>query len=243
MTKETQQLDVVVEKVRLKDLAPQKLNARFMTAEQMRRLTDNLKRDGELTSTVLVYAPPGKPREILSGHHRVEAAIAAGIEEAHAHVIRTEISDDRKTAIQLSHNAIVGQDDPALLAELYANLGNLDEKLYSGLTDDDVMDFDGLDISALSSMQPKYMEVSLMFLEGQEQEFKEVLEQVAEEAKKSTPKIFHAARNEDWDTFFNAMVGAKEESGIYNSATALRIVCELALERLEQLKPEGEEDQ
>ena len=43
----------------------------------MRRLTENLRRDGALSSAPLIYGD-----RIISGHHRVEAAIKAGIVDA-----------------------------------------------------------------------------------------------------------------------------------------------------------------
>lgn len=236
-------LAVELRTVELATLKPQALNARFMTAEQMRRLTDNIRRDGRLTSSILVYQPPGQAPEILSGHHRVEAALAAGVREGEAHVILEELSHQRKVAIQLSHNAIAGQDDPAQLAELYRSLDDLGEKLYFGLTDDDVGKFEAVDILSLASLQPDYEEVTLLFLAGQEQQFADALAEIAKVAGRAQPGAFHFARFEDFDRFFEAMVATKEYSGVYNSATAIRIMAELALERIDQLREEedGEE--
>jgi hypothetical protein len=46
------------------------------------------------------------------GNHRVRAAIKAGIDESDVIDILTEISEERRLAIQLSQNAISGKDDP-----------------------------------------------------------------------------------------------------------------------------------
>ena len=185
--------------MKLRDLKPQAKNARFMTAAQMKRLTENVRRDGHLTSSILVYAPEEEPMEILSGHHRVDAALAAGLEQSEAHVITTHLSAERKTAIQLSHNAVTGQDDPAQLAELYQGLSELDERLYSGLTDDDVQKFQGLDILDLAAAHPEYQEITVLFLTGHEKAFREALASIEKAAKTKHPTIYHLARAEDFD--------------------------------------------
>ena len=119
-------------------------NARFMEGAEFKLLVDNLKVDGVLTSAPLVY----KGR-VLSGNHRVEAAIAAGIIEADVLEITSEIDEERQLAIQLSHNAINGKDDPGRLAKLYSRL-DLTWKRFSGLTDGVFESMKELDIKALA---------------------------------------------------------------------------------------------
>ena len=67
----------------------------------MRRLTENLRRDGALSSAPLIYGD-----RIISDHHRVEAAMKAGIVEADCLSIEGEVDEGRLTAIQLSHNSL-----------------------------------------------------------------------------------------------------------------------------------------
>jgi len=98
-------------------------NARYMTADQMRRLTDNLKNDNALTSAVLLY-PDSETNKIIviSGNHRVEAARNSKLEQIPALIIQTYLNIDEIRAIQLSHNAITGQDNPNVLLEIYESL-------------------------------------------------------------------------------------------------------------------------
>ena len=239
---EDERLEIEVRKVPLKALKARDKNARFMTTEQIRRLSDNLKRDGALTGTVLVYWPASEERgEILSGHHRVEAAINAGIEEDWAHVILNELTEVRKVSIQLSHNAIVGQDDPAILADMYSNLDSLVEKAYSGLTDDDVANFDGVDISSIGSTGVIYREVNILFLDGKEELFKEVVERAAAVQGQRNMPQFHLASDADFEKFFDSLVRIKQYHNVFNTAIAIRMMAIMALERLEQLQPPEEE--
>lgn len=56
-------------------------NARFMTKEQFASLTHNVKADGGLTSIPLCYKQETGRLLVLSGNHRIKAAIEAGSRE------------------------------------------------------------------------------------------------------------------------------------------------------------------
>ena len=63
-------------------------NARFMRVEQYKRLVENIRRDGCLTSVPFAIrhagstgSPQGDRYTILSGNHRVKAAKDAGLSE------------------------------------------------------------------------------------------------------------------------------------------------------------------
>jgi malonyl CoA-acyl carrier protein transacylase len=58
----------------------------------------------------------------LSGHHRVDAAKAAGEEWLLILFTDRELSRQEQIAIQLSHNAISGEDEPTVLRELWGEL-------------------------------------------------------------------------------------------------------------------------
>jgi hypothetical protein len=219
-----------------------------MTGEQMRRLTENLKRDGVLTSYPLVYSPDERLNPdfygqskgkliIVSGNHRVEAARNAGFDEIPCIRLLTHVPDARLRAIQLSHNSISGQDDQSVLQQLYDSL-DLDEKLYSGLTDDD-FNIEPIDLSGLGIGGVRYSEVTLAFIPRELDQVKSWLSSIEEQARK-TPTL--AARYEDFDQFFDAVVKTKTTLKVYNSAIAVAAMVSLAMERLEQLQAEEQPD-
>lgn len=218
-------------------------NARYMTAEQMKRLTENVKRDGVLTSAVLVFRPrPENVRfytadddrpVVLSGNHRAQVAIAAALETIPLIEILTPITDEEATAIQLSHNAITGQDDPSLLLDLYESL-DLNEKLYSGLTDDQFK-IEELDLSGMSIGNPTYQELTLLFLPAEAADFIDLVKRIE---KRSKRPLTLAAVYDDFDRVFDTIVKVKEGLNVYNTALAFRMMAELALERLEQIDQE-----
>lgn len=196
-----------------------------MQGTQFRQLVDNLKLDGALTSAPLVYQGT-----VLSGNHRVQAAIEAGIEEGDVIEILTPLDDKRQVALQLSHNAIVGQDDPGMLAELYGAL-DIEWKQYSGLTDAALNDIHELDVNALALGQPEYQELVLLFLPEEQAAFLRALKTVEGKLKKGVPVI--VGRFEDFDRFFEAVVAMKKIKGVHNSALAVRMIAQLALTALE----------
>lgn len=82
------------------------LNARYMRHEEYQRLVANVKRDGQLTSAPFA-CKDGDKYLVLSGNHRTQAAIAAGLETIPCIVTDDELSEDQKISIQLSHNSLV----------------------------------------------------------------------------------------------------------------------------------------
>lgn len=117
-----------------RDLRLLEKNARFMKADVFQRLVANVKRDGVLTSLPFCVAEDEGLR-VLSGNHRVLAAIAAGLPSIDVLISQTELSVARQRAIQLSHNAIVGEDDPLTLRAIFTEIGDEAWKAYSGLDD------------------------------------------------------------------------------------------------------------
>lgn len=111
-------------------------NARYMTKDQFLRLVDNIRRDGRLTSTPLVAPMVDGRLEVLSGNHRVKAAIAAELDKIDVMRVDSPLTRDQRLAMQLSHNAIAGEDDPHKLRELFDSIGDVDLREYTGLDDE-----------------------------------------------------------------------------------------------------------
>ncbi|MBA3755570.1 MAG: ParB N-terminal domain-containing protein [Nitrosomonas sp.] len=204
-------------------------NPRYMTPAQFKRLVKNLEHDGVLTSVPLIYKG-----EVISGNHRVQAAIEAGITKANVLEIITEITEEQKKAIALSHNAISGQDNLSLLLDYYANLDSF-FKEYSGLTDE-TFKVEELDISSLSVGAPKYQQLMILFLPEEEQVFMDLLKQIGK--KQESMKLF--GKMDDFDSFFDAVTQTKKVMNIHNSAVALRTMAQLTLQKLEEIQKENE---
>lgn len=119
-----------------KDISLLKKNARILKKDVFQQLTANIGRDKRLSSVPLCHRLSDGRVEVLSGNHRVQASVEAGIERILVMIIEEDLTRSQAVAIQLSHNALVGEDDPALLAELWAEIEDIAAKTYAGLSSD-----------------------------------------------------------------------------------------------------------
>jgi ParB-like chromosome segregation protein Spo0J len=115
-------------KVHPSTLREQDVNARSMPKAMFERLAQTIARDKRLESLPLC-AKTERGLEIISGHHRVRAATAAGISEMFVLVDVTGLTRSQIAAKQLAHNAIEGQDNDQLLAEIYRQIEDAESKL------------------------------------------------------------------------------------------------------------------
>lgn len=210
------------------------VNAHFMTKETFDALVDNVRRDGVLTSVPLVYADPDTGVEtVLSGNHRTQAAVAAGLGEIPVLVIDQKLSRQQQIAIQLSHNSILGQDDPATLSMLYEELDDVDWRAYSGLDDKtlDLMD----DPSAIPFAEANlsYQNVQLVFLPVE----KDAAEQALFEVKKQHGlSDMWLAGITQYEQTLRALETVRGAYSIGNVATALGIILDVFERHLTDLQ-------
>ena len=234
-------METEIRKVKLGDLLLLDKNARYMKPPQFKQLVANLKKDGCLTSVPLcIPDPPGSDRlRVISGNHRTMAAVEAFGKDADADVmvITSPITSAESLAMQLAHNAISGMDDPAILAELYAELP-LALKEYSGLSDD-IFKLQELDLNALGIGAQQFEQITILFLPEDAEIFKKVVKSFEKESK---PGLKYIARLEDFNRIFDAIVAVKTKLNVHNTALAMRLMAEYALERLDQIESEKPED-
>jgi len=228
-----QPISIEIKRIQLRTinlLEEGKNNARYMTPAQFELLVNNIKRDGVLTSVPLLYTENDGSLTCLSGNHRVGAAKAALIEEADCMVINSKLTKEQRTAIQLSHNAITGQDDLNVLLGLYQSL-DCTQKEYSGITDDTFKMITDLDLAGLAAGQPKYEEIACVFLPEEKIAFASAIEKI----KKAPKSLVLGCKYEDFDSIFATLVKTKEKMNIHNTAIAMRVMAELALAQLDHL--------
>lgn len=222
-----------------KELKLLEKNARYMSPAQFGKLVDNLKRDGALTSVPLVAATKNGQLEVLSGNHRVRAAIEAGITTIQVMELLDPITENARVGIQLSHNAIVGQDDPNLLAELYREL-DFEWKDYSGLSDEILKELEDLALPAnIAIPQPEYVDVWLSFLPTDKQIVDSWMERAKKILKKQKPPETWVAEERDWEEFLETFVRVKLAHDVLNAATAFRLMVECANKWLTHIEAEA----
>lgn len=210
-----------------RDLVLLEVNARFMRHEQFTRLVDNVKRDGALTSVPLAarMAGEGEARyEVLSGNHRTRAAIEAGLHAIDVMLIDEVLPDAQRKALQLAHNAIAGEDDPATLQALYESIDDIDWREYSGLDDKQLNLLADVKIGSLSEANLEFQSLNITFLPEELDRVKEVFE---EARRLSTADERWIARYSQHERLLTAMSDASKSYDVTNTATSLDLILDV----------------
>lgn len=111
-------------------LQEQDVNARIMNDQMQDQLTANIQKRGQLESLPYVALAEGKLK-IISGHHRIRSARAAGIKEIFYILDVSGLTRSQEASKQLAHNAINGFDDQSTLREIAKMLATVDDMLES----------------------------------------------------------------------------------------------------------------
>jgi ParB-like chromosome segregation protein Spo0J len=149
-------------KVHPSSLREQDVNARSMSKPMFERLSRTIARDKRLESLPLC-AKTERGLEIISGHHRVRAATAAGISEMFVLVDVTGLTRSQIAAKRIAHNAIEGQDNEQLLAEIYRQIEDAESKLEAFIDDRLDIELPEVKISSLD-IDVDFRTVLLVFL-------------------------------------------------------------------------------
>lgn len=220
---------------RLADLTLLGVNARYMTQATYQRLVANLRKDGYLTSTPLIYGGEGEYPEgrelVLSGNHRVKGGLDAGIEEAWFLLIDQPLPNARQIGLQLTHNAVQGQDDLAILKQLYDSIGDVDTRAYAGLDDRTLELLDKIDAQSITEAALDFYTVSLVFLPPEADHARAVLDRLGKLADGTW-----LARYADATATLDALASAHSAHNVGNVATAMGLLIAIVEEHLTDLQ-------
>jgi len=222
-----------IERVKLADLELLDKNPHYMSPVKFRRLVENVRVDGCLTSVPLVWTNPttGK-RRVLSGNHRVMAAREAGVEEADVMVVDEELSEAQLVAIQLSHNALIGDDDPAGLKALYESIDDVDWRAYAGLDDKTLQLLDAVEVKTAVTAKLDFSMLTVVFLPDEQERLEAVFGDLADACKGNTTWL---ARFADHDRVLDLLDAAARSRGVTNQAVAVMALCDVVERHLESL--------
>lgn len=206
-------------------------NARFFKRETFRQLRDNIASDKHLSSVPLCYQYQDGKLEVLSGNHRVQASIEAGLKKICVLVITSELEKSRRIAIQLSHNALVGEDDQSILANLWAQIDSVADKLYSGLDSELMKELGDVELVNFTTPQIPAHTVTFMFTEAEKDSLKEIMELLEAESARSS--LVYLARGHQYEEFLGTVNRLKNCEKIRDGALALIKMLEIASEYLD----------
>ena len=209
-------------------------NARYMSHDMFQSLVNNVKKDGALTSLPLCHRGKDGALLALSGNHRVQAAVHAGIERILVLVIDRELTRDEAVAIQLSHNAIEGKDDPVILKGLLEEIADIDMKLYAGLDSELLKDLQKIEFTTIKEAQLDFKSMTFLFLPEETEEFKKCMEDI--ESMLGSDENFILSRSH-YDEVFKMLIEVKSKFKIVNNPTAFMKIVEMAKSYMETLPP------
>ena len=227
-------MKVITVSVNPKDIKLLEVNARFMRHEEYRQLVDNIRRDGQLTSTPFLCRDEDGKWLCLSGNHRTMAAIDAGLDEIVCLATEDELTQDQKIAIQISQNAIAGQDDPATLKILYESILDTEMKKYSGLDDKTLELLDKFSSISIAESNLEFRTLQMVFLPDELEAAKKVIDEV-KKAAHSANELWLAKRSE-YDDWLDAQDNVMSSYGIKNVATAVDLILKIFNRNITQLQ-------
>lgn len=200
-------------------------NARYFQHEKFSRLVENIAQDGRLESVPLCIENEKGECEVISGNHRTKAAIKAKIPEILSLVITQKISNSQKRAKQISHNELVGQDDMAILRELWEEITDLSDKMYTGFDSIKIGELEKINFSALSTPNIRTETITLWFLP---EEVKEIEALIETAQKMVASKEIFIAPLRIYDDVFDMLIEIKKKHDIKNTAVAMMYIFEIA---------------
>ena len=234
---------LIVARTSIENLWEQDLNARVMGREMFNQLELNIKRrrGGPALESLPFCALINDKIEIVSGHHRVRAARAASKEypDLKNIPILLDVSGLTRSEIaskQLSHNSIQGNDDPQVLARIYALIDDADLKL-SAFIDERTLDLSKFDNIPVTPIETgiRMERVIAFFLPFQLNYSDKVLDfQKVIEAIEPTDSRVWLAPLELWEPFRKTIQGVMASEKIRSIGTALAFMIELTNQKIEE---------
>jgi len=155
-----------------------------MSPMAFKQLSANIGHRGALESLPFC-AETKRGFEIVSGHHRIRSARAAGVFCIHFILDRSGLTRDQITAKQLAHNSIGGIDDQQVLKELYDSIKDAEARIEAFL---DPADFEPkLESVTIGDIETdiEFKQISFLFLAHQLESF----DDAANEIEKDTEMV------------------------------------------------------
>jgi ParB-like chromosome segregation protein Spo0J len=165
---------------KVKDLLPADYNPRKISTGQLNKLVKSIEEFGFVEPVVI-----NKDNTVISGHQRLKAAHALGMEEVP--VIQIDIPKGKEKALNIAMNRISGEWDEEKLQELLQELTD-EERALTGMEEKELaealalcIDEDGLsdDFSLKDGDRSPFTQITFTLADAQAEEIVEVLKRVS----------------------------------------------------------------
>lgn len=220
-------------RVHVDSLREQDVNARVMSDYTFRTLANNIKNEGSLESLPLCYLKDKARNEfgIISGHHRVRACRSAGIMVIPILVINRELTRDEIVAKQIAHNSLSGYDDEDILRQLYDSIGDINQKLATGLEPEKLGESDvKVDLTEIT-VEKDFEPIYFLFTKEEKADLENLISDLStDEAELMIADI------RDFSHFSKLCNRVSKTYNVRNTAGIVSIIIKLARERLNEVE-------
>lgn len=229
---------LVIAKVQVDKVKEQDINARVMKNEMQDQLTANILKRGQLESLPFLVLKDGK-LEIVSGHHRIKSARAAGLKEIVVIVDVSGLSRSQIAAKQLAHNAISGFDDDSTLREIVKMITDVDDMIES-FVGKDIMEepLEQYDKMMSPAVQFDFKNITFSFLPHQVEDMNALIKNL----EVSAPDIIGVAPYEQCKSFVETLSRYQKFTDIRNVGAAIHSMVQNVNERMDEVGFNEEED-
>lgn len=229
---------LVIAKVQVDKVKEQDINARVMKNEMQDQLTANILKRGQLESLPFLVLKDGK-LEIVSGHHRIKSARAAGFKEIVVIIDISGLTRSQIAAKQLAHNAISGFDDDSTLREIVKMITDVDDMIESFIGKDIMEEpFNEYDKLLEVATATDFKAVSFVFLPHQVQDMDALIKNL----ETTAPEIIGVASYEQCKGFVATLSKYQKFTDIRNVGAAIHSMVQNANERMNEVGFNEEEE-
>lgn len=229
---------LVIAKVKIDKVKEQDVNARVMKNEMQDQLTANILKRGQLESLPFLVLKDGK-LEIVSGHHRIKSARAAGLKEIVVIVDVSGLSRSQIAAKQLAHNAISGFDDDSALREIVKMITDVDDMIES-FVGKDIMEepLEQYDKMLSPAVEFDFKNVTFSFLPHQVQ----AMDDLVKSLETTASEIIGVASYEQCQGFVETLSRYQKFTDIRNVGAAIHSMVQNANEKMDEAGFNEEEE-
>lgn len=213
------------------ECVPLEKNAHFFEKDKMDKLVSNIAKDGFLSQLPFGMKRSDGKYLILSGNHRLKAAIKAQLEFILILYI-DEVDKDTQIAYQLSHNALVGRDDIQMLKDIYAEIESIEAKEFTGLNGMQFVEVEKLQVSSINDGDIELTEVKFLFIENRKNDVKAVLSELEQQKIDKDCAIVVGS----FDAFVKTMTEVKKVYGIKSNTVAFGRMIEICDDVVKSIK-------
>lgn len=212
-------------------------NARYMSKEMLERLSENIRQDGFLSQLPFAIKQENGKYLILSGNHRIKAAIRAKQKRILIlYGLESDFDKNRRIAVQLSHNAIAGKDDLGILKELYLEIDDIYSKEYTGLIDEMLLRHEPVKLAEIAELDVPLHELRFTFCLADREYVQKVLDRL--EFMGAQPEQ-NAVIAGDMDRFVEVVSLVKKHTHVRDRSIALMRMCQICEEYFRSQTPDG----